>query len=205
MFRHAFNMFAVVALSGCGSYHSAVLYEPSTTAKVATFVPGDGCAGPRYRFGTISSTRKAMVFLDVTNGEDKPKLHASVVIEGTSRFHFFDDKVVISGVDRATGADTFVKMNKFRFSTGGGRFSEREFHSLDDFVGPPRASFKPYFPENAYERTQWSFSSQMVLPLFRPDRFSVQIPDAMIDGENLSFPLVTFQRREMSYRVLCLK
>lgn len=205
MFRYALATIVVAVLSGCGSYHSVVLYEPSTPEKAAAFVPGDGCSGPRYRFGTVSSTRKAMVFLDVTNGGDHPKLGLSVVIEGVSRFNFNDDKLTISSPDRGTGASITLTMNNFRFSTGGGRFTEREIRPLDDFVGPPRASFRPYYPENAYEGTQWNFSSQMALPLSRPDRFSVQIPGAVIDGENISFPLVTFQRRETNYRVLCLK
>lgn len=204
MLRHTFTTIAVVALSACGSYHTAVLYEPATTEEAATFIPGDGCAQPRYRFGTVSSSRNAMVFIDVTSQEDPPKLHLSVVIEGISRFNFDNDKLIISGADGTTGSAA-VTMNSFRFSTGGGRFSEREFHPTDVLVGPPRASFRPYHPENAYEKTQWNFSSQMVLPASKPDRFSVQLPGAVIDGEKLSFPLVTFHRREKSYRILCLK
>lgn len=203
MYRYA--LVTIVALSGCGSYHRVVLYEPSTPEKAAAFVPSDGCSRPRYRFGTLSSTKKAMVFLDATNEDDHPKLGLSVVIEGVSRFNFNDDKLTISSPDRDTGARITLKMNNFRFTTGWGSYTEREFDPLDDFVGPPRASFRPYHPENAYERTQWDFSSQIALPLSRPDRFSVQIPGAVIDGESISFPLVTFRRRETTYRILCLK
>ena len=108
-------------------------------------------------------------------------------------------------LDDGTTESAKVTMNSFRFSTGGGRFSGRDFHPTEVFAGPPRDSFKPYYPQNLYERTQWDFSSETPLPALTPDRFAVQIPEATIDGERLSFPIVTFHRRELSYRVLCPK
>lgn len=194
---------AIATLSACGNYRSIVLYEPSTTFKAAKFVPGDGCTAPSFRFGSVSNTSKAMVFLDVSNAADDPRLNLSVTTEGTSSFNFLKDELIISEAGHNTS--TSVKMNSFKFATGGGYFSKREFGPSDAFVGPPRSSFRPYYPDSAYEKTQWSFSSQVALPISREDRFSVQIPSATIDGEMLSFPLVTFQRRELSYRVLCLK
>ena len=70
--RLATVLIAIAGLSACGSYRTAVLYEPSTKSKAATFIPGDGCTKTRYLFGTVSSSGNAMVFLNVAGGEDLP-------------------------------------------------------------------------------------------------------------------------------------
>jgi len=145
-----------------------------------------------------------MVFVAVKDKKVEPEINLRVVIEGESEFKFSSDQIKIISTATATGRDITATMSNFKFSTGGGRYAESEFTPTDFLVGPPRASFIPYYPENVYEVMQWSFSSRATVPI--PSReFSVQIPSAVIDGENLSFPVVTFVRREVGYRILCLK
>lgn len=204
MLRFFILIAPICALGGCGTYKTKVLYEPSTERQVASFNSGDACVSPSYGFGTISDSPKALVFVKVRQANDRPELNLDVTITGNSRFQFVDSHIDISEL-KSGGKRTAINIEPFRFSTGGGRYVEKTLAPMDEFTGPPQDSFQPYYSSNKYAQEQWSFESRIGLPSNTNGAFQVQIPDAIVDGRHITFPRVSFQKREVRYRELCLK
>jgi hypothetical protein len=194
---------AALMLAGCGTYQAVTLYEASTPAGAARFDPGDNCSAPDYLPLTVSNRDGATVRLSAYQIVDRVEVHSEVRIVGQSKFGFLQDVLTFHAGDNGVG--TPAKMGEFALGSGSGQIVGKKVYSPDELSGPGVAGFQPYYPSDRYESADWDFDSVTLLPFPDSTSFSVQLPDAVVDGVRLSFPRVDFHRRKNGNHQFCLK
>ena len=172
-------------LGSCGYYNTKVIYAVRTTQPFFHYDHGSSCFPPSSGAAYIAYSKAVHVSVGVDDKHGQAVMTVNVDVSGGSNFRFLDDHVKLK--EPNSRQDEIVTLGPFSR-----RGHMRLFQPMDEL-----ASLTPY--------GLWPYTSITTLPTSAGTAFAVRLPAAEVDGQRISFPLASFKKKIVGYRMLCLQ